>query len=132
MTGLDPPSNHSRDTALLDASVAGMAEPTGRLYAVGGSMYVFLFSLVWPCGGAVRRRVQPIDTSCIQGCQSGLHKPSTGPRSTYQGILDFHVGISVFLRLGIGELCPVSTNLDYVVRRGPMPGPFFTFADSYS
>ena len=41
----------------------------------------------------------------------------------------FRIGVSVFVGTGTGELCPVSTVLDYMVRRGLAAGLFFMFAD---
>ena len=37
--------------------------------------------------------------------------------------------VSVFLGVTGCELCPVAATLDYMVRRGSTPGPFFTFAN---
>ena len=41
----------------------------------------------------------------------------------------FRMGVSVYLGTGGGVLCPVSSVLDYMVRRGSAAGPFFTYAD---
>lgn len=41
----------------------------------------------------------------------------------------FRKGVSVYLGVGSHEICPVSTILDYTVRRGSAPGPFFFFSD---
>ena len=41
----------------------------------------------------------------------------------------FRKGVSVYLGVAGGELCPVAAILDYMVRRGSYKGPFFTFAD---
>jgi len=41
----------------------------------------------------------------------------------------FRHGVSVYLGRTTGELCPVASILDYMVRRGAQSGPFFTFAD---
>ena len=41
----------------------------------------------------------------------------------------FRQGVSVYLGITGGDLCPVAAILDYMVRRGPTEGPFFTFAD---
>ena len=41
----------------------------------------------------------------------------------------FRHGVSVNLGRTAGELCPVASILDYMVRQGARSGPFFTFAD---
>ena len=41
----------------------------------------------------------------------------------------FRLGVSVFLGVTGSTLCPVASILDYMVRRGPSPGPFFLYQD---
>ena len=41
----------------------------------------------------------------------------------------FRKGVSVYIGLGSGALCPVSAVLSYMVKRGTAPGPFFWFSD---
>ena len=41
----------------------------------------------------------------------------------------FCKGVSDYLGMTGGSLCPVDAFLDYMVRRGPGPGPFFLFQD---
>lgn len=41
----------------------------------------------------------------------------------------FRKGVSVFLGVTGGELCPVAANLNYMIRRGSHQGPFFLFAN---
>ena len=41
----------------------------------------------------------------------------------------FRQGVSVYLGATGGDICPVAAVLDYMVRRGPGVGPFFTFSD---
>ena len=41
----------------------------------------------------------------------------------------FRKGIFVYLGVTGGSLCPVAAVLDFMVRRGPGEGPFFTFAN---
>ena len=41
----------------------------------------------------------------------------------------FRQGVSVYLGATGGDICPVAAVLDYMVRRGPGVGPFFTFLD---
>ena len=44
----------------------------------------------------------------------------------------FRRGVSIFIGRASEELCPVAAILDYMVRRGPSPGPFFRFNDGRS
>ena len=37
----------------------------------------------------------------------------------------FRRGVSVYIGVAAGDLCPVAAILDYMVRRGPAAGPFF-------
>jgi hypothetical protein len=41
----------------------------------------------------------------------------------------FRKGVTVYLGKSGAELCPVGAVLNYMVRRGGSPGPFFTFGD---
>lgn len=41
----------------------------------------------------------------------------------------FRQGVSVCIGVAAGDLCPVAAILDYMVRRGPVGGPFFLFQD---
>ena len=41
----------------------------------------------------------------------------------------FRKGVSIFIRITGNNICPVATIIDYRVRRGSHPGPFFYFSD---
>lgn len=41
----------------------------------------------------------------------------------------YRQGVTVYLGRTDDDLCPVAASLNYMVDRGPAPGPFFTFAD---
>ncbi len=41
----------------------------------------------------------------------------------------YRQGVSVYLGVTGVELCPVAAILNYMVRRGASPGPFFIFSD---
>ncbi len=41
----------------------------------------------------------------------------------------YRKGVSIYLGTTGSDLCPVAAMLDYMVRRGPAPGPMFTFED---
>ena len=44
----------------------------------------------------------------------------------------FRRGVSIYLGATSATLCPVAAILDYMVRRGQSPGPFFSFANGNS
>ena len=44
----------------------------------------------------------------------------------------FRRGVCIYLGVTYADLCPVAAILDYMVRRGQSPGPFFSFANGNS
>jgi len=80
----------------------------------------------------------PSDHSYDEGAHLSFHNISVDsiedPSSLKVRITEcktdpFQLGVDVFVDRTGNELCPVAAVLAYMVKRGPGPGPFFTFQD---